>query len=948
MPALDTQTQHYSHLLTQHNLPVQLTSLVGREGEVATLCELLHRTDIHLVTLTGAPGIGKTRLSIEVAHNLLGDFADGVYFVNLAPATDAEAVVHAVATTLGIRQIGDQSLEENLSRFVSGRQILLLLDNFEHVLAAGPMVAQLLRAAPGLKVIATSRELLRLSGEHDFPVPPLSLPPVLAPQGDSGRYTRLPLDDLGDYESVQLFVQRAVAYKSAFELNEENARVIASICRKLDGLPLAIELAAARIRVLSPQAILDRLQDRLTLLTSGARDLPSRQRTLRATVEWSYSLLSEEEARLFRRLAVFRGRRTLEDIEAVCNFGQDLGIEPLDGIASLVDKSLLQQATGPGVTSSQRPDEGSEPRFMLLETIQEYAKEKLEESGEADELRKVHAVYFAELAERAEPELRGPRQGEWLDRLESEQDNFVAALGWAYRNDPDVGLRLVAALNVHWNRRGYLIEGREWASRIIARARERWARSPDTGGSPASISRMVPGSADSGPGGPVHASMARALYTLGIIAFRQANYPWARDLLNESIEIYRELQARGEGGDSTGLVESLNVLGIVVSRLEDMQARRRLHEQALELARQIGDIWSIARSLYQLGHVARLTGDYKTGRALFEETLALFRECGDKFNIGLALIGIGQMAERQADYHSARSLFEESLSVFEELGDKWGISGALYCLGCVHLALRDYTSARAALEQHWVITEELGTKGDKAEALEKLGKAAYFQSDYAGAALLYKRSLSLFQGLGDRMGIALCLMDLAGVITATTPAAERRANRSHGAEEITARQVQTVIAARLLAAAQVLLESVGFEFDPGDRERFRSYKDAARIQLGARMFSNAWAEGRSMVLDQLIAYAQAVSAAGQQGADDQGVTPRRASKSNLGGLTKREREVAAFVTQGKSNRQIAADMVVSERTVEGHVNNILFKLGFRSRAQISAWAVEHGLARSSE
>jgi predicted ATPase len=307
--------------MTPHNVPVQLTSLVGRERELAAICEFLRRDDIRLLTLTGAPGIGKTRLGIEVATSLLGHFVDGIYFVNLAPVTDPDAVVQAIATALGIRQIGDQSLEENLSRFPSGKQMLLLLDNFEQVLTAGPMVAELLKAAPRLRVLATSRELLSLSGEHDFPVPPLSLPPVLTAQGNSGRYTPLPLERLSDYESVQLFVQRAVAYKPDFVLGEENANVIAAICRKLDGLPLAIELAAARIRHLSPQAILDRLQDRLALLTGGARDLPLRQRTLRATIEWSYSLLSEDEKRLFRRLAVFRGGRTLEAIEAVCNPG---------------------------------------------------------------------------------------------------------------------------------------------------------------------------------------------------------------------------------------------------------------------------------------------------------------------------------------------------------------------------------------------------------------------------------------------------------------------------------------------------------------------------------------------------------------------------------------------------------------------------------------------------
>ncbi|MFL5734284.1 MAG: tetratricopeptide repeat protein [Chloroflexia bacterium] len=922
MPALTTDTQHDNRSPAPNNVPGLLTTLVGRQPEVAAVRELLLREDIRIVTLTGAPGIGKTRLGIEVVAGLLGDFADGVYFVNLAPVTDPDAVAQAIAAALRLRQIGDRSLEENLSRFLSGKEMLLLLDNFEQVLAAGPVVAQLLMAAPGLKVLATSRELLSLSGEHGFPVPQLSLPPVLTADGDSGRYTPLPAERLGDYESVQLFAQRAAAYKPDFVLGEENAHIIAAICRKLDGLPLALELAAARIRHLSPQAILDRLQDRLALLTGGARDLPVRQRTLRATIEWSYSLLSEEEERLFRRLAVFQGGGTLEAVEAVCNARQDLGMEPLEGVASLVDKSLLRQAAGLRAMSGRGPEEEGEPRYLMLETLREYSKERLEESGEAEDLRKAHAIYFTNLAERAEPELLGPLQVAWLDRLESEQDNLRAALIWAYRNSLEVGLRLVAGLNIYWNRRGYLVEGREWASGMVARAR-------------ATGLTVVAGAYS----GSIAASMARALYTLGLIAFRQGHFVAAGDLLTESVQTYKDLRERG---DARGLAESLNVLGIVKSRLENMAARRALHEEALELARQAGDEWSVARSLYQLGHVARLTGDYATGRSLFEESLTLFRESGDQFNIALALIGLGQMADRQGDGEAALGLFGESLSIFKELGDKWGIAGSLYCLGSTYLSLRDYARARATLEENCARTEDLGATGDLAEALEQLGKAAYFQGDYSGAHSLYERSLSLFQGLGDKMGTAHCLMDLAGIAAVAAPAAGRQA-KSRGTAETAQRPAAIIGAARLLGATQALLETVGFEFEPADRERFSGYESAARAQLGERAFDKAWAEGKAMTIEQAVEYAQVVPAPGLPDAGE-----RRTARSDFGGLTRREREVAALITQGKTNRQIAADLVVTERTVEGHINNIFSKLGFRSRAQISAWAVENGLVKLSK
>jgi predicted ATPase/DNA-binding CsgD family transcriptional regulator/TolA-binding protein len=983
MPAIDAVAKPHSHL------PTHLTSLVGREREVAAICELLRRDDVRILTLTGAPGIGKTRLGIEVATRLLDYFVDGSYFVNLAAVTDPDAVVRTIATAVGIRQIGDQSLEELLSRLLSSKQVLLLLDNFEQVLAAGPMVAQLLKVAPGPKVLATSREVLRLSGEYDFPVPPLALPPVLTEQGHSGRYTPLPLEHITDYEAVQLFVQRAAAYKPDFTLGVENTYAIAAICRKLDGLPLAIELAAARIRHLSPQAILDRLQDRLGLLTSGARDLPLRQRTLRATIEWSYSLLSEEEKRLFRRLAVFRGGRTLEAVEAVCNPGvreqesvtegstQDaarsnstsetpdtrplapLGIEPLNGIASLVDKSLLSAREGPRpgfpasareatgmIRKNERPEVVSETRYFMLETLHEYAKEKLEESGEAQDLQKAHALYFTELAERAEPKLHGPQQVEWLDRLESEQDNLQAALTWARANDLDIGLRLVATLNIYWNRRGYLIEGRDWASDMISRARER------------GVKAQVPG-VSHGPSD----SMARALYTLGFIAFRQANYLSAHELLAESVQTYEELQSTGDRGlrlgtvdsgretdrgDTTGLVESLNILGIVTSRLENMQARRRLHEQALELAQRSGDGWSIARSLYQLGHVARLTGDYDLGRSLFGESLTLFKESGDNFNIGLALIGLGQMAERQGDYQSARRLFEESLSVYKELGDKWGIAGTLYCLGCAYIGLKDYESARATLEEEVALAEELGATGDIAEALIKLGRAAFLQNDYAGAHLLYERSLALFEALKDKMGIALCLMNLAGIVIAATPVTESQAEGKETAE--TALRSAAVSAASLLGTTQALMETVGFQLEPEDREWFSQYAHEVRNQLGEETFAEAWAEGQAMPIEQAIVNAQTIPAPPAPAGKALGeASPTHATiGADFGGLTRREREVAALVTQGKSNRQIAAELVVSERTVEGHINKILSKLGFRSRAQVAAWTVEKGLVELSK
>src|SRR3712207_5734721 len=396
----------------RNNLPLQPTPLIGREKEVAEVCERLSRSEVRLLTLTGAGGTGKTRLGLHAAAELTGEFEDGVFFVSLAAIRDPQLVVPAVARMLGVKEAGGQPLLESLEYYLDEKHILLMVDNFEQVLEAAPMVTELLSTAPNLKVLATSRIPLRLYGEHEYSVPPLALPdPRRSPS----------VERLTQYEAVRLFVERAQAAKADFSETNENAPAVAEICYRLDGLPLAIELAAARIKVLSPQKMLERLGNRLKLLTGGARDLPERQRTLRSTIEWSYGLLGEGEKVFFARLSVFAGGRTLEAIEAICDAESDLPVDVLDGLGSLVDKNLLKQEEGVG----------REPRFVMLETIHEYAREKLQESEEGEDIRRLHAEYFLALAEEADPGLEeGAQQAVWVERLEEEHDNIRAALSW--------------------------------------------------------------------------------------------------------------------------------------------------------------------------------------------------------------------------------------------------------------------------------------------------------------------------------------------------------------------------------------------------------------------------------------------------------------------------------------------------------------------------------------
>ena len=436
------------------SLPSQPTPLIGREREVEEVCRRLRATEVRVLTLTGPGGTGKTRVGVQAAAELTDEYEDGVFFVALAAIADPSLVVPTVARTLGLIEASNQSPEELLKGYLRDRHILLVLDNFEQVLEAAPLIDEVLHSAPRVKVLVTSRTPLGLYGEHEFPIPPLSLPESEAAPS---------AEHLADYGAIRLFLDRTRAVNPEFSLTEENAGAVAEICERLDGLPLAIELAAARAKLLPPQALLSRLGNRLKLLTGGARNLPERQRTLRNTIEWSYEMLDEGEKTLFARLAAFPGGGTLEAIEAVCDAEGDLPVDPLEGVSSLLDKSLLRQVA----------EQEDEPRFEMLETIREFALEKLEESADAGAVERVHAEFYLDLAEQAEPRLWGPEDAAWLERLEREHDNLRAALSWALDHEEvDLALRLGAALRWFWNLGGYYGEGRSWLEATLAKEGE--------------------------------------------------------------------------------------------------------------------------------------------------------------------------------------------------------------------------------------------------------------------------------------------------------------------------------------------------------------------------------------------------------------------------------------------------------------------------------------------
>ena len=587
----------------RNNLPARATPLIGREKELAAAWPLLLRDDVRVLTLTGPGGTGKTALGLEIARSLLDSFPDGVFFISLAPITDTSLVLPTVAATLGVKEEGGRPIIETLKDFLREHETLLLLDNFEQVIEAASQVADLLTVSAKLKVLVTSREELRIHGERQFPVAPLVVPDL----------KRLPqLEALSEVGAVALFVERAHAVKPDFEITNENARAVAEICVRLDGLPLALELAAARIKILSPPTMLRRLESRLGLLTTGARDAPVRQQTLRNAIAWSYDLLEEQDRSLFSRVGVFVGGFTFEAAEAVCNPQGSPNANVLDGLLRLVDRSLLR-----------REEVNGEPRFGFLETLREFALERLLSCGESEAAQRTHVEFFMGLAEKADSELTGPRAGEWLIRLEREHDNLRAALRSTHqKGEVERELRLSAALFYFWYQQGYLVEGRESLKSAL-------------GGS--ELIRTL--------------ERAKALRGAGVLALDQGDMVEAHSFFEESLNIFREL------GDKVGVARVLANLALIADTERNYDAAVRLYEESLSLARELHDNMAVARALNNLGIIAlSVKGDYDAAHSLFAEALALCRELGDRTSAAFCLSNLGAIDLKKGDYVSAYSL----------------------------------------------------------------------------------------------------------------------------------------------------------------------------------------------------------------------------------------------------------------------------------------------------